>query len=98
MYKRQVHNKHVVQTLRDRGAVFVDETDQVPEGAMAIFSAHGVAPIVHEEAAARSLKTIDATCPPVSYTHLDVYKRQPRLFNALARSGREAGLVSASSR
>ena len=61
--KEIVHNKHVVQTLQDRGAVFVDETDQVPEGATVIFPAHGVAPIVHEEAAARWLKTIDATCP-----------------------------------
>ena len=61
--KEIVHNKHVVQTLRGRGAVFVDETDEVPEGATVIFSAHGVAPIVHTEAAARSLKTIDATCP-----------------------------------
>src|SRR5262252_3785018 len=63
--KQIVHNKHVVTTLEKRGAIFVDETDEVPEGATVIFSAHGVAPVVHEEAAARSLKTIDATCPLV---------------------------------
>ncbi len=67
--KQIVHNKHVVQTLEERGAVFVDETDEVPEGATVIFSAHGVAPVVHEEARARSLKTIDATCPLVTKVH-----------------------------
>ena len=72
--KEIVHNKHVVQTLRDRGAVFVDETDQVPEGATVIFSAHGVAPIVHEEAAARSLKTVDATCPLVTKVHREAVR------------------------
>ena len=56
--KEIVHNKHVVQTLQARGAIFVDETDEVPEGATVIFSAHGVAPVVHDEAKARSLKTI----------------------------------------
>ena len=69
--KEIVHNKHVVQTLQARGAIFVDETDEVPEGATVIFSAHGVAPVVHEEAAARSLKTIDATCPLVTKVHLE---------------------------
>ena len=72
--KEIVHNKHVVQTLRDRGAIFVDETDQVPEGATVIFSAHGVAPVVHEEAAARSLKTIDATCPLVTKVHREAVR------------------------
>jgi 4-hydroxy-3-methylbut-2-enyl diphosphate reductase len=67
--KQIVHNKHVVQTLENRGAVFVEETDEVPEGATVIFSAHGVAPVVHEEAKARSLKTIDATCPLVTKVH-----------------------------
>ena len=60
--KQIVHNKHVVETLQDRGAIFVEENDEVPEGATVIFSAHGVAPIVHEQAARRQLKTIDATC------------------------------------
>ena len=67
--KEIVHNKHVVDTLAGRGAVFVDETAQVPEGATVVFSAHGVAPTVHEESAARSLKTIDATCPLVTKVH-----------------------------
>ena len=72
--KEIVHNKHVVQTLRGRGAVFVGETDEVPEGATVIFSAHGVAPIVHTEAAARSLKTIDATCPLVTKVHREAVR------------------------
>jgi 4-hydroxy-3-methylbut-2-enyl diphosphate reductase len=69
--KEIVHNKHVVQTLQRRGAVFVEETDEVPEGATVIFSAHGVAPVVHEEAAQRQLKTIDATCPLVTKVHIE---------------------------
>src|ERR687886_2857560 len=64
--KQIVHNRHVVATLERRGAVFVDEADEVPEGATVVFSAHGVAPTVHEEAQRRSLKTIDATCPLVT--------------------------------
>ncbi len=67
--KEIVHNKHVVQTLRDRGAIFVDEADQVPEGALVVFSAHGVAPTVHAQAAERGLRTIDATCPLVTKVH-----------------------------
>ena len=72
--KEIVHNKHVVTTLEKRGAIFVDETDEVPEGATVIFSAHGVAPIVHEEAAARSLKTVDATCPLVTKVHREAVR------------------------
>ncbi len=64
-----VHNRHVVDTLAEAGAVFVDETDEVPEGAIVVFSAHGVAPTVHETAAARDLKVIDATCPLVTKVH-----------------------------
>lgn len=67
--KQIVHNAHVVKTLEERGAVFVEETDEVPEGAMVVFSAHGVAPVVHEEAARRGLRTIDATCPLVTKVH-----------------------------
>ncbi|HEX8495726.1 MAG TPA: 4-hydroxy-3-methylbut-2-enyl diphosphate reductase, partial [Actinomycetales bacterium] len=67
--KQIVHNKHVVTTLENRGAIFVDETDEVPEGATVVLSAHGVAPVVHEEAARLSLKTIDATCPLVTKVH-----------------------------
>jgi 4-hydroxy-3-methylbut-2-en-1-yl diphosphate reductase len=67
--KQIVHNKHVVSDLESRGAVFVEELDEVPEGATVVFSAHGVAPTVHEEARARHLKTIDATCPLVTKVH-----------------------------
>ncbi len=67
--KQIVHNKHVVSTLEKKGAIFVDETDQVPEGAIVVFSAHGVSPQVHQIAAERNLKTIDATCPLVTKVH-----------------------------
>ena len=64
-----VHNKHVVDTLTQKGVVFVHEADEVPEGAMVVFSAHGVAPSVHELAADRGLRVIDATCPLVNKVH-----------------------------
>ncbi|WP_280181411.1 4-hydroxy-3-methylbut-2-enyl diphosphate reductase [Nocardia farcinica] len=67
--KEIVHNRHVVETLRERGVVFVDDTAEVPEGAVVVFSAHGVSPAVHEAAAARNLHTIDATCPLVTKVH-----------------------------
>jgi len=67
--KQIVHNKHVVTTLEKRGAIFVEETDEVPQGATVVLSAHGVAPVVHEEAARLQLKTIDATCPLVTKVH-----------------------------
>ena len=70
--KQIVHNKHVVATLEKRGAIFVDETDEVPEGKTVVFSAHGVSPEVHRVAAQRSLKTIDATCPLVTKVHNEV--------------------------
>ncbi len=69
--KQIVHNKHVVSTLEARGAIFVDETDEVPEGAFVVFSAHGVSPQVHEDAAKRNLRTIDATCPLVTKVHYE---------------------------
>ncbi len=69
--KQIVHNIHVVASLEAKGAIFVDETDEVPEGKTVVFSAHGVAPLVHEQAAARSLKTIDATCPLVTKVHME---------------------------
>ena len=72
--KEIVHNKYVVQTLADRGAVFVDETDEVPEGARVVFSAHGVSPAVHASAAARALQTIDATCPLVTKVHKEAVR------------------------
>src|SRR4051812_14065198 len=67
--KQIVHNLYVVRSLEARGAIFVDETDEVPEGSIVVFSAHGVAPEVHTEAASRSLRTIDATCPLVTKVH-----------------------------
>jgi 4-hydroxy-3-methylbut-2-enyl diphosphate reductase len=70
--KQIVHNVHVVTSLEAKGAIFVDETDQIPEGQTVVFSAHGVSPMVHEEAAARKLKTIDATCPLVTKVHHEV--------------------------
>ena len=67
-----VHNKHVVQGLKDRGAIFVDELEEVPAGATVVFSAHGVAPTVHQEAADRQMRAIDATCPLVTKVHAEV--------------------------
>jgi 4-hydroxy-3-methylbut-2-enyl diphosphate reductase len=67
--KQIVHNTHVVRTLEQRGAIFVEETEEVPEGAVVVFSAHGVAPNVHEVAKERGLHTIDATCPLVTKVH-----------------------------
>jgi 4-hydroxy-3-methylbut-2-en-1-yl diphosphate reductase len=67
--KQIVHNKHVVSRLEQRGAIFVEENDEVPEGATVIFSAHGVAPVVYEEAKQRNLRAIDATCPLVTKVH-----------------------------
>ncbi len=67
--KQIVHNLYVVRSLEARGAIFVDETDEVPEGSIVVFSAHGVAPEVHTEAAERGLRTIDATCPLVTKVH-----------------------------
>ncbi len=69
--KEIVHNKYVVESLEERGVIFVDELDAVPEGSTVIFSAHGVAPSVHAEAVERSLKTIDATCPLVTKVHAE---------------------------
>src|SRR5919197_3522905 len=69
--KEIVHNKHVVEQLRARGAIFVDQETEVPEGRTVIFSAHGVAPSVHENAAKRGLRTIDATCPLVTKVHVE---------------------------
>jgi 4-hydroxy-3-methylbut-2-enyl diphosphate reductase len=72
--KEIVHNKHVVEQLRERGAIFVEEEHQVPEGETVVFSAHGVAPSVHAGAQARGLKTIDATCPLVTKVHVEAKK------------------------
>ncbi len=73
--KEIVHNKHVVEQLRERGAIFVDEIDaNVPQGATTVFSAHGVSPAVHAQAAERGLATIDATCPLVTKVHVEAKK------------------------
>jgi 4-hydroxy-3-methylbut-2-enyl diphosphate reductase len=72
--KQIVHNKHVVQTLEEQGAIFVEENAEVPEGSIVIFSAHGVAPEVHEQAAERRLRAIDATCPLVTKVHKEAVR------------------------
>jgi 4-hydroxy-3-methylbut-2-enyl diphosphate reductase len=72
--KEIVHNKHVVSQLRDRGAIFVEREDEVPEGETVVFSAHGVAPSVHANAERRELRTIDATCPLVTKVHVEAKK------------------------
>ncbi|HYH61325.1 MAG TPA: 4-hydroxy-3-methylbut-2-enyl diphosphate reductase [Solirubrobacterales bacterium] len=72
--KEIVHNKHVVEQLAERGAIFVEEETEVPEGELVVFSAHGVSPAVHENAAARQLRTIDATCPLVTKVHVSARK------------------------
>lgn len=69
-----MHNKHVVEELEKRGAIFVEEETEVPEGELVVFSAHGVAPSVHENAEARNLRTIDATCPLVTKVHVEARK------------------------
>ncbi|MBG6182197.1 4-hydroxy-3-methylbut-2-enyl diphosphate reductase [Arthrobacter sp. CAN_A214] len=72
--KQIVHNLHVVSTLESKGAIFVDETDEVPEGALVVFSAHGVSPAVVQSAADRGLRTIDATCPLVTKVHREAQR------------------------
>ncbi len=72
--KEIVHNKHVVEQLEKRGAIFVEEETEVPEGEIVVFSAHGVAPSVHENSAKRRLRTIDATCPLVTKVHVEARK------------------------
>jgi 4-hydroxy-3-methylbut-2-enyl diphosphate reductase len=72
--KEIVHNRHVVEELRAAGAIFVEELDEVPEGSRVIFSAHGVAPSVREQARARNLEVIDATCPLVTKVHLEAIR------------------------
>jgi len=84
-----VHNRHVVEDLRQRGAIFVDELDQVPDGAMTIFSAHGVAKKVEQTAAERNLPVIDATCPLVAKVHNEGrrYARQDREIVLVGHAG-----------
>jgi len=81
--KEIVHNKYVVEQLREQGAIFVDELDEVPDGCTVVFSAHGVAPSVHNEAAERGLKAIDATCPLVSKVHSEARRFSHEGYNIL---------------
>ncbi|HVL84286.1 MAG TPA: 4-hydroxy-3-methylbut-2-enyl diphosphate reductase [Pseudonocardia sp.] len=81
--KEIVHNRHVVETLSERGAVFVDETDAVPEGALVVFSAHGVSPAVRAQARQRELRTIDATCPLVTKVHQEAKRFAREDFDIL---------------
>ncbi|TCJ24127.1 4-hydroxy-3-methylbut-2-enyl diphosphate reductase [Nocardioides jejuensis] len=81
--KEIVHNKHVVGDLAARGAIFVNELDEVPAGATVVFSAHGVSPAVHAEAEERNLKTIDATCPLVTKVHLEAVRFAKEDFDIL---------------
>ena len=89
--KQIVHNKHVVATLEKRGAIFVNEVDEVPEGATVVFSAHGVAPKVHEDSAKRNLKTIDATCPLVTKVHYEAkrYAQEDMQILLIGHNGHE---------
>ncbi|HZL81211.1 MAG TPA: 4-hydroxy-3-methylbut-2-enyl diphosphate reductase, partial [Demequina sp.] len=89
--KEIVHNKYVVETLTDRGAIFVSETDEVPEGARVVFSAHGVSPAVRDAAAARQLTTIDATCPLVTKVHKEAvrFARDNQTILLIGHTGHE---------
>jgi len=89
--KEIVHNKYVVETLTERGAVFVSETDEVPEGARVVFSAHGVSPAVRAAADARSLISIDATCPLVTKVHKEAvrFAREDQTILLIGHSGHE---------
>ena len=89
--KEIVHNRHVVSELEKRGAVFVDSEDQIPEGAVCVFSAHGVSPEVRRNAEARNLRVIDATCPLVTKVHLEAkrFDRQGRQIVLVGHQGHE---------
>lgn len=84
-----VHNRHVVDALRAKGAIFVDEPDEAPSGALMIFSAHGVSPAVREAAARRGLRTLDATCPLVTKVHKEAqrFAREPREIVLVGHAG-----------
>jgi 4-hydroxy-3-methylbut-2-enyl diphosphate reductase len=86
-----VHNKYVVETLTERGAIFVNETDEVPEGARVVFSAHGVSPAVKESAKARNLMSIDATCPLVTKVHKEAmrFSRDDQTILLIGHDGHE---------
>src|SRR5690606_9068513 len=89
--KEIVHNKFVVETLSERGAIFVNETDEVPQGARVVFSAHGVSPAVREAADQRNLLTIDATCPLVTKVHKEAvrFAREDQTILLIGHTGHE---------
>jgi 4-hydroxy-3-methylbut-2-en-1-yl diphosphate reductase len=89
--KEIVHNRHVIESLRARGVIFVEEIDEVPSGAVTIFSAHGVSPEVRRKAAARHLQVIDATCPLVTKVHLETirFAQQGRTIILVGHKGHE---------
>ena len=89
--KEIVHNRHVVDELRQAGAIFVDELSEVPEGARVIFSAHGVSPAVRDEAKQRNLQVIDATCPLVTKVHLEAvsFARQDYTIILIGHAGHD---------
>ncbi|PKQ25866.1 MAG: 4-hydroxy-3-methylbut-2-enyl diphosphate reductase [Actinobacteria bacterium HGW-Actinobacteria-4] len=89
--KEIVHNKYVVETLSERGAIFVNETDEVPEGARVVFSAHGVSPAVKQSADARNLVSIDATCPLVTKVHKEAirFAREDQTILLIGHEGHE---------
>src|SRR5712691_6605147 len=89
--KEIVHNRHVVEELRQAGAIFIDELNEVPEGARVIFSAHGVSPAVRDEAKERNLQVIDATCPLVTKVHLEAmrFARQDYTIILIGHSGHD---------
>src|SRR5260370_20187841 len=92
--KEIVHNRHVVDELRQAGAIFVDELSEVPEGARVIFSAHGVSPAVRDEAKQRNLQVIDATCPLVTKVHLEAvrFARQDYTIILIGHSGHDEAI------
>ena len=89
--KEIIHNPHVVRELAEKGAIFVDSVEDVPEGARVIFSAHGVSPEVREKAAARSLEVIDATCPLVTKVHIEAlrYAQQDYTIILIGHAGHD---------
>src|SRR3990172_13145937 len=92
--KEIVHNRHVVDELRQKGAIFVEDLDEVPNGAIVIFSAHGISPEVRLQAQARGLKVIDATCPLVTKVHNEAIKfaREGRSIILVGHEGHDEGI------
>jgi 4-hydroxy-3-methylbut-2-enyl diphosphate reductase len=89
--KQIVHNRHVVEGLEDRGAIFVDEVDEVPEGGLCVLSAHGSAPTVYETAERRGLRLVDATCPLVTKVHVEAirFRKRDRTIILIGHAGHE---------